>query len=81
MIGFAAQDIDGAAGLIVFGLLARKQRPGNGIGDAAAGLVLVQRPLQRSHEQVAFGAVVENHPQSGVGPTLCIVNVSPAAAT
>jgi len=52
VIGLAAQHIDGAAGLIVLRLLVGKQRPGDGIGDAAARLVLVQRPLQRAHEKV-----------------------------
>ena len=53
-----------------FGVLVGEQRPGDGIGDAPARFVLVKRALKRAHEQIALGAVVEDHAQARVRAAL-----------
>jgi hypothetical protein len=53
VIKLAPQHIDGAAGVIVLGLATGKQRPGDGIGDTATGLVLVQRPMIAASAQIS----------------------------
>ena len=43
--------------------------------------VLVQRPLKRAHEQVALGAVVEDHAQPRIVLPCAFENISPISAT
>ena len=47
-----------------------KERPRPGFDDAAAGLVLIQRSLERTDEKVTFGSVVVDDSKPTVGATV-----------
>ena len=67
MIGFAAQHIDDAACLVPFFVLIGESGPAEGSVIRRPAGSLLQRPLKRPHEQIALGAVVEDHAKPGVG--------------
>ena len=70
MFRLAAQDINRASLRFPVVSFVRKQRARLRIGDPSASLVFIELTLQRAHQHAAFCAVVENHPQPGIGPSL-----------
>ena len=49
-----------------------EQRAGHGIGDSPAGVVLVKGALQRAHEHVALGPIVENDTKAGIAVAIVL---------
>ena len=66
----ALKHVDGAALNVCVVGDAGEQRAGIGVCDAAAGLVLVQRTLERAQPQVALHAVVVDSAQAAVGTVI-----------
>jgi hypothetical protein len=47
-------------------------RVSRGFSNPSSGFVLVQCPLKRAHEHIAFGAIVEDHAKTAFVNTLAI---------
>src|SRR3954451_3079932 len=70
MFRLASQHIYCARCLILLCILVREERTGKRVGNSSARLILVQRPLKRAHQHLAFGAIVEDHAKTRVRAAL-----------
>src|SRR5271156_4156430 len=64
--------MDRPRGLIIFCELVGEKRPSDRIGNPSARCVIIQRALQRAHEHIAFGAIVEDHTKTRVRAALSV---------